>query len=457
MPKNLPRRELLTSGIYAITRLDSQRQYIGSATCLFQRWACHRNRLKTQTHHSPHLQAAWLKYGEQAFEFAVIEFCPKENLTEREQFYIDQLNACIVGFNINSIANSNQGRKASAETRAKMSKARKGHVVSSETREKIAESNRGKVHGPVTEETKAKISANNKAQKPFRLLDKDGVLHEGVNIKKFAESMGLSPGLLASVARGALASHFGWTSPDHPSEAFGQNGKRRRLVSKGPRKSYSATPEHTAAVVAAKAKPYCLIDQDGVLHEGFNLSEFARSRGFDVKCLQNLTRGITASWNGWHCPTYKTEPFGQGRHFLDNGRVWGKPFRLISPEGEVFEGCSVKAFAIERDLSDILLGRVTRGQIPEHRGWHCPAYETEVIDGRRRFLQGAAPQGVMPRGKTFRILDPSGNVIESTNQAKFAETNGLNAVLLGKLLQVSLPATRAILSHHLPRHWGSGT
>jgi hypothetical protein len=41
------------------------------------------------------LQNAWNKYGEDNFYFSVLELVPdKDKLIEREQYWIDKLNAC---------------------------------------------------------------------------------------------------------------------------------------------------------------------------------------------------------------------------------------------------------------------------------------------------------------------------------------------------------------------------
>lgn len=64
----------MTSGVYAISRIsDSARFYIGSAACFQRRWNSHKSRLRAGSHHSLALQRAWNKYGEQDFEFAMLE------------------------------------------------------------------------------------------------------------------------------------------------------------------------------------------------------------------------------------------------------------------------------------------------------------------------------------------------------------------------------------------------
>jgi group I intron endonuclease len=89
---------------------------------------------------------AILKYGYSNFSFEVLEYCEKNILLEREQFYIDSLNP---EYNLSPTAGSSLGRSVSAETRIKMSNAQKGKYIgdkhhffgkthSDETKEKLS-------------------------------------------------------------------------------------------------------------------------------------------------------------------------------------------------------------------------------------------------------------------------------------------------------------------------------
>jgi group I intron endonuclease len=59
--------------IYKIINTVNGKFYVGSTTNTRERFRVHRNRLRNNKHHSPHLQAAWNKYGESMFVFHVIE------------------------------------------------------------------------------------------------------------------------------------------------------------------------------------------------------------------------------------------------------------------------------------------------------------------------------------------------------------------------------------------------
>jgi group I intron endonuclease len=62
-----------TPVIYRIRNVVNQKFYVGSTINMKERVRTHRSRLRGNRHHSPHLQAAWNKYGEECFVFEVIE------------------------------------------------------------------------------------------------------------------------------------------------------------------------------------------------------------------------------------------------------------------------------------------------------------------------------------------------------------------------------------------------
>jgi len=171
-------------GVYGIRCLPNGRIYVGSAVDFNTRWYNHRYQLKRGKHFNPPLQNAWSKYGEDAFEFFVIEYANSAELLTRETVQIAAHKAADMrfGFNINPTAHSrlgfphtketkelmskikvgNKSRLGSPHTEAtkrKMSLSQKGRVVSGEQKAKISASLTGRAASP---EARAKISAANK-------------------------------------------------------------------------------------------------------------------------------------------------------------------------------------------------------------------------------------------------------------------------------------------------------
>jgi|GEM_PF-1717258 len=157
--------------------------YIGQSADIEKRWIAHKRELRGNYHTNNHLQSAWNKYGEDIFEFRILEELPndKDVLHKKEIEYISKYNTFKDAFHYNeaiggegtgsgkdhpqygipisdeqkkriSIANKGRnirygkdnpffGQKHSMESKMKMSKAHKGKKYTKE--EKI---NFSKVH-----------------------------------------------------------------------------------------------------------------------------------------------------------------------------------------------------------------------------------------------------------------------------------------------------------------------
>jgi group I intron endonuclease len=64
--------------IYKIINVVNNKFYVGSTTNKKVRFRQHRKLLRGNRHHCKHLQAAWNKYGEDKFEFVVVENVPQD-------------------------------------------------------------------------------------------------------------------------------------------------------------------------------------------------------------------------------------------------------------------------------------------------------------------------------------------------------------------------------------------
>ena len=146
--KNLPTTmKRNVSGIYKIVNKTNGKYYVGSSSNFSRRWDDHKYKLRRNKHHSPHLQHAWNKHGEDNFEFVIVDSTiPYADLIKEEQKYLDKLNKDTC-YNASLIA----GRvEFTDEIRKKMSDALKGNkysvgrVVSEETRKKIGDPQRGR-------------------------------------------------------------------------------------------------------------------------------------------------------------------------------------------------------------------------------------------------------------------------------------------------------------------------
>lgn len=108
-------------GIYAIKNKINNKYYIGQSKDFKQRWMEHRAQLRHGHHHNKHLQAAWTKYGEDSFEFSIVEECEDQELrNQREIYYIERYDAFYDGYNMNIGGGSCKGFKHTPEEIEKM-------------------------------------------------------------------------------------------------------------------------------------------------------------------------------------------------------------------------------------------------------------------------------------------------------------------------------------------------
>ena len=76
-------------GIYVIQNTINNHIYIGSSINLKQRFSQHKSTLRNNTHKNKHLQSAWNKYGEENFEFIIIEHTSNiKKVLNRENIHI---------------------------------------------------------------------------------------------------------------------------------------------------------------------------------------------------------------------------------------------------------------------------------------------------------------------------------------------------------------------------------
>ena len=137
--------------------------YVGSAVNFARRVYGHKYHLIKNKHDNIKLQAAWNKYGQDNFDFLFIE--PVDDvskLIEREQFWINFLDAVNLGYNLCPHAGSRLGKKHSQQTIEKMIAASTGTKRTKETRAKMSAWQIGKKH---SQETKDRISAGNTGKK----------------------------------------------------------------------------------------------------------------------------------------------------------------------------------------------------------------------------------------------------------------------------------------------------
>ena len=148
----------MSSGIYSITNKTNDKIYIGSSTNIEERWKFHKKSLKSNKHHSIHLQRAYNKYGKFKFDFKILEIVKSKRnyLLKREQYWMDTFKSPIRKYGYN-ICPDAMGHDVSDETREKNRQARLGKTSwnkglsgyklhSKESKAKISKASKGNTY-----------------------------------------------------------------------------------------------------------------------------------------------------------------------------------------------------------------------------------------------------------------------------------------------------------------------
>lgn len=171
-------------GVYFILNTKNGKKYVGSSVDINRRLRGHINALRKGTHVNVHLRRAWDIDGEECFETGICEVVDSaDKLIEREQFWIDTCG----DYNLAPAAGSTLGFKQSEEFKEKarvrmsgennhmfgvkrpeigelMRSVHSGTTLTEEHKRKMSLARKGVPNGPMSDETKAKISDANRGK-----------------------------------------------------------------------------------------------------------------------------------------------------------------------------------------------------------------------------------------------------------------------------------------------------
>jgi group I intron endonuclease len=203
-------------GIYAIEGPNNG-IYVGSAKSIAVRFRQHRWALDHNRHLNRHLQAAWNKYGADAFIFSILEeVLDAKQLIAAEQRWLDTTFAtrakqCIYNICIqagNTLGDARRGIRHSLESRLRMSAAQKKAVA---TKGKTLNA----VHTrSVTDEEKRRRAFTRSGGKVYVFIDPTGKRYPDIiDVTTFARSHGLDPSSLLKMVKASNGhtQHRGWT------------------------------------------------------------------------------------------------------------------------------------------------------------------------------------------------------------------------------------------------------
>lgn len=211
----------MTKCIYKIINVVNNKFYVGSAVNFEKRKARHLWRLRRGDHANKHLQAAWGKYGEQAFVFAVVQEVPdSEDLLAAENVWLYEHVGKDYCYNLGTdataptrgwvaeknpmwgktfshtedakarIGAASKVRVQSEEEKAKRRQSMKGHHVATSTRAKISATLSGEGNFWYG---KKRPDHGTKVSKAVVVTNPNGKVTEYASISVLREEMKLKP------------------------------------------------------------------------------------------------------------------------------------------------------------------------------------------------------------------------------------------------------------------------
>lgn len=152
-------------GIYGIHNKVNDKWYVGQSNNIRKRNLYELRNLRNGVFHynnsNNHIVQAWQKYGENAFEWVVLEECEIDKLDEREIFWIREKDSYRNGYNQTLGGSGSRGVIVSEETKRKMSLSSKGEKHpfwgkhrTEETKKKLSLWRTGRKGMPMTEKVK---------------------------------------------------------------------------------------------------------------------------------------------------------------------------------------------------------------------------------------------------------------------------------------------------------------
>ena len=195
-------------GIYGIRNLVNGKIYVGKTGMNFgDRWDSHRSLLNNGKHDNPHLQRAWDKYKQENFEFIVLEDCEVDELNDREKYYIKLYKDMGLAYNIHDGGDEgyNLGKHLSDDTKRKIGEKNRlngiGRKASNETKAKMSDSHAGIKYAPMSEDGRKNIQLAQQRyaeQNPKKLCVNDVIeirklYKDGFNYSEIARKYSVTP------------------------------------------------------------------------------------------------------------------------------------------------------------------------------------------------------------------------------------------------------------------------
>ena len=264
-------------GVYMIKCLINGKVYIGKSNDVKRRWREHKSRLKRNNHENEKLQYDWNEYGEDNFEFKLIENYDNEEFgIELEKKYINEYKSYDLnfGYNMTLGKGENGGEILTEETKKKL----KGRELSEEHKKKISESNIGNKNAlgyKHTEEAKKKISESHKGKQPTEETRKK--MSEAQKGKVASEET------RKKISMGNKGKNSGKIRTEEHKKKIGESRKGKCCGEDNCNYGKTGLKNHSSI-------PLICIFPDGSRTEPMNQQDLAKYLNINVKTLRKLQR-----------------------------------------------------------------------------------------------------------------------------------------------------------------------
>ena len=199
--------------IYKITNKVTGDFYIGQTIDF------HERELQHKRDPQPKMRDDVEKYGWDAFKFEVVEECSREELNEKENYYITELDPAYNTIKIHNWTHT-------PETCEKIRQAKLGQTHTDESCEKMSEKRLGVTLSNEHKEKCRQSSLGNKSRSKAVVCIETGKIYE--NMKIAAAEIGIVPSAISGVIRGIniTAGGYHWRYADEDAD----KGSRKRNV-----------------------------------------------------------------------------------------------------------------------------------------------------------------------------------------------------------------------------------